>query len=224
MSDTYDYDTTTPEVKKQNTYGTSEDSSPFPPVSRRISLFLIIFLVFTLILALAYIGFIAIYWAINGDIFQWIVVVDIAAAACLLLTVVAGIASVATYVIPIIRLVASGVFFIVLLCTSIIFVVSSIVLRSSFNFDPQAGAHSMTRPLNFALLVVGSIALIFCFLPCLCCSGFQIWVAFGLWREKNNIDPGFLFTFPTRMTIKGFNFVEKMTIDLIKKALCKKKE
>jgi hypothetical protein len=111
MSDTYEYNPDSKKAKVADTYGTSDDSTPFPPVSRRISIFLIIFIVTLILLGLAYAGFIAIYWAINGVTFQWIVVPDIFAAVCLLLTAFLGIVSVATYLIPIIRLIASAVVF-----------------------------------------------------------------------------------------------------------------
>ena len=113
MSDTDNCDASAPEVKSKSitlsTYGTSDDSSPFPPVNRRVSLLVVNFSVFSFFLAFAYIGSIAIYWAINREVFQWIIVVDITAAACLLLTTLVGISSVSTYLIPILRLVAASV-------------------------------------------------------------------------------------------------------------------
>jgi magnesium-transporting ATPase (P-type) len=101
------------ESKMERVGGSSSSSedSPFKPVSFRISIFLIVFIVSIFIISLMYGGQIALYWLINGSTFQWIVVVDIFAAVILIVTGILGIVSLVTYVIPLIRFIAASLVF-----------------------------------------------------------------------------------------------------------------
>eukprot|EP01080_Neovahlkampfia_damariscottae_P001670 gene1670-439_t len=201
----------------------SDPDSPFKPLSHRLNVFMIVFIVTNFLLALTYAGFIALYWGIHGTVFQWIVVLDIIAAICLIVNGIVGIVSVVTYLIPIVRFIVSCLFLIVTIINFIVFVVTTIVMRSSFNFHLQTDQIGAAVGLNVAIMVVGAFCVVLSFIPCFCISIYQAIIAFFIWREKNKyVTPGFLL-WPSTIVLRAFRFAESNSIDIIKNSLCKKK-
>jgi hypothetical protein len=106
-----------------------------------------------------------------------------------------------------------------LIACTIIFTVVTIVLRSTFNFVPQSQAIPASLGLNLGVTVIGSIFLVCCLCPCLFCAGFQIFLSFAIWREKNKVELPSFFVLPVTFVLKCFKFFETRIWGVVQKVI-----
>lgn len=206
----YDYkDKQTEELTRT----TSESTwSPLKSASLRVKILLIIFNVICFIAFALYITFIALMIRFDG--WFWIYILDILICLCILITMVFGILSVTLCIVPTVRLVIAIIYFVAIIVTCGVAIVSRIVIPSSLSYNPASVGNQGAA---IAMVIVIACLVACCGIPCAICAFCQIGFSFGLFREMKELPSGFVADGMVKIYMLGFDWIEDNTIRKCKK-------
>eukprot|EP01080_Neovahlkampfia_damariscottae_P005912 gene5912-9742_t len=195
--------------------------SKFPKASKRSKISIFIFTIFCFISFFLYAGYIATYWALNAEPFQWILIVDMTLAGLLLMTSILGLISIFTCAVPLVRMIFAVMYCTTLFCCIGSFTIGVLVLRPKMNFKLQTGGASVNPAIQLALYITVLCSVVLCAIPCFFCSAFQVLVAYGLFREQNDLEPGCLPHTVVNLVVVSCEAIETLTQDTWEQT-CKK--